>query len=146
MSAMTDQVSYLRGLADGLKITDADNTGKLLLAIIDTLGTISAAVTKVEAAQKELDDYVEDIDEDLSEIEEILFSDGEDEDDDDYDDDDDEDDDDEDDGLIEYDCPHCDTTIFFDEEAFSMEEDHKCPNCGKPVFSEDADDDEDGDE
>ncbi len=134
MSAMTDQVSYLKGLADGLKITDAENTGKLLLAIIDTLDAMAANITRVEAAQKELDDYVEDIDEDLSEIEEILF--GED---DDEDDDDDEDEDGED-GLIEYDCPHCDTTIFFDEDAFSMEEDHKCPNCGKPIFGEDDED------
>jgi len=130
MNSMSDQVAYLKGLADGLNITDADNTGKLLLAMIETLDTIAATVSKVEAAQRELDDYVEDIDEDLSSIEEILF--GEDED---YDDDDDEDDD-EDDGLIEYDCPHCDTTVFFDEEAFSMEEEHKCPSCGKEIFGE----------
>ena len=135
MRPVTDQVSYLRGLAEGLKISDADDTGKLLLAIIDALDAMAGAVTRVETAQQELDDYVEDIDEDLSEIEEILFGD---------DDDDDDDDDDEDDGLIEYDCPHCDTTVFFDEDAFSMEEDHRCPNCGKAVFEEAGDhDDED---
>ena len=128
MNSMTDQVAYLKGLADGLNITDADSNGKLMLAIIDALDTIAATVSKVEAAQRELDDYVEDIDEDLSSIEEILFGD-----DDAYDDEDDDDDDD-DDGLIEYDCPHCDTTVFFDEEAFSMEEEHKCPNCGKEIF------------
>ena len=137
MNAMTDQVAYLKGLADGLNITDADNTGKLLRAIIDTLDTIAAAVSKVEAAQKELDDFVEDIDEDLSGIEEILFGDDEDD-----EDDDDDEDDEEDDGLIEYDCPHCDTTVFFDEEAFSMEEEHKCPRCGKAIFGEDAGEDD----
>jgi len=136
MNTINDQVAYLKGLADGLNITDADNTGKLLRAIIDTLDTMAAAVSKVEAAQKELDDFVEDIDEDLSGIEEILFGDDDDE--------DDEDEDDEDDGLIEYDCPHCDTAVFFDEEAFSMEEEHSCPRCGKAIFGEgDGKDDED---
>jgi len=144
MNSMSDQVAYLKGLADGLNITDADNTGKLLLAIIDTLDAVASAVSKVEMAQKELDDYVEDIDEDLSGIEEILFGD-------DDDDEDEDDDDDEDDGLIEYDCPHCDTTVFFDEEAFSLEEEHRCPRCGKAIFGEGEDggeedeDDEDND-
>ena len=142
MSTISDQVAYLKGLADGMKITDADNTGKLMLAIIDTLGAMSSAIGQVEASQKELDDFVEDIDSDLSEIEEILFGDDEDD-----EDDDDEDEDEDDDDLIEYDCPHCDTTIFFDSEAFSMEEVHLCPNCGKPVFGdEDEEDDQDEDE
>ncbi len=136
MSTISDQVAYLKGLAEGLKISDADSNGKLLLAIIDTLGTISTTVAKIEAAQKELDEYVEDIDDDLSAIEDLLL-------DDDDDDDDDEDEDDETDGLIEYDCPHCDTTIVFEEDAVIMEEDHKCPNCGKAIFGEE---DEDGDE
>ena len=83
MNSMTDQVAYLKGLADGLGINDGDSTGKLLLAVIDTLDAMAAAVTKVEVAQKELDDYIEDIDEDLTGIEELLFGD---DDDDDYDD------------------------------------------------------------
>lgn len=132
MSTISDQVSYLKGLAEGLKIDEKDNNGKLLLAIIDALSTVSTAIDKIESEQKEMDDYVKDIDDDLSDIEEILFGDDEEED----DDEEEEEEDGEEDGLIEYDCPHCDTTIFFDETAFSMEEDHKCPNCGKPIFGE----------
>ena len=57
--------------------------------------------------------------------------------------DDDEDDDDEDgDALIEYECPHCGTVIFFDEEAFDMEEEHLCPSCGRKVFEEDEEDED----
>ncbi len=154
MSTISDQVAYLKGLADGLKVSDKDDNGKLMLAIIDALGTVAGAIGKLEAAQKELDEYVEDIDEDLSEIEDALFGDEDD------DEDgcqcghhhhhshflDDEDEDDEDDGLIEYDCPHCETTIFFDGDAFSMEDEHLCPNCGKPVFGDTAEDGEDDDQ
>ena len=46
------------------------------------------------------------------------------------------------DGLIEYECPHCGTVIFFDENAFDMEEEHLCPNCHRKVFEDDGEDDE----
>ena len=50
------------------------------------------------------------------------------------DDEEDEDDDEDGDGLIEYECPHCGTVIFFDENAFDMEEDDS--------YYDDDDDDE----
>ena len=45
-------------------------------------------------------------------------------------------------GLIEYECPHCGTVVFFDEEAFDMEEDHLCPNCNRKVFDEEDEEDD----
>lgn len=132
MGVLSERVSYLKGLAEGLNINADTGEGKLLLAIIETLDAVSDAVTRLDEAQREMDEYVEDIDDDLSELEAMLYGD---DDDDDEDGDDDEDDDD-DDGLVEYDCPHCDTTIFFDEETFTMEENHLCPNCNKPVFGD----------
>ena len=47
------------------------------------------------------------------------------------------------DGLIEYECPHCGTVIFFDENAFDMEEEHLCPNCHRKVFEDDGEDGDD---
>ena len=55
----------------------------------------------------------------------------------------DEDDDEDGDGLIEYECPHCGTVIFFDENAFDMEEEHLCPNCHRKVFEDDGEDGDD---
>ena len=40
-------------------------------------------------------------------------------------------------------CPHCGTVIFFDEEAFDMEQEHLCPNCNRKVFEEDETDEDD---
>ena len=59
------------------------------------------------------------------------------------DDEEDEDDDEDGDGLIEYECPHCGTVIFFDENAFDMEEEHLCPNCHRKVFEDDGEDGDD---
>lgn len=139
MSNLSDRVSYLKGLAEGMEIGEDSKMGKLVLAIIETLGEAADAIQQLANDHEELDEYVESIDDDLAEIEEALFDD--DDDDDEYDDDEDDDDD-----LIECECPHCHNTIYFDAEVFDLSEDHNCPNCGKPLFDEGEGDDEDGDE
>ena len=143
MSTISDRVAYLKGLCDGVKLSEQSDEGRVLRAVIDALGTVSEEMDRLQAAQGELESYIEDIDEDLEELEDTLFGDDEDDED---EDEDDEDDDDGEDGLIEYDCPQCGTSIYFDEEAFDLEEEHLCPNCGKPVFGEVPSDDEDDDE
>lgn len=135
MSNLSDRVSYLKGLAEGMEIGEDSKMGKLVLAIIDALGETAEAIEHLVAEHEELDEYVESIDDDLAEIEEALFDDE-----DEYDDDDDDGDED----LIECECPHCQNTIYFDAESFDLSDDHNCPNCGKPLFdeSEDADSDD----
>ncbi len=141
MSKMSDKVSYLKGLAEGLGVDAETAQGKLIYAMMETLEAIAENGDETDQRLTELEEYVEEIDSDVSDLEEALFS--EDEDDDGEDDEDEEEDDDENgDGLIEYECPHCGTVIFFDEEAFEMEEEHRCPNCHRKVFSEDEDQDD----
>ena len=41
MSNITEKVSYLKGLSEGMKISDATNEGKLLLAVLDTLEEVA---------------------------------------------------------------------------------------------------------
>lgn len=139
MNELVKRVAYLKGLADGFQIDKDRGEGKLLMEIIETLDGFADALLAVQETQEEMSDYLEDMDESVSGMEELLFGDEE--------DDDDEEDEEEDDGLIEYDCPHCDTTIFFDENTFSMEDKHVCPNCKKPIFcdaeEEDGDDPDD---
>lgn len=129
MSNLSDRVSYLKGLAEGMEIGEDSKMGKLVLAIIETLQETAASIEQLKMEHEELDEYVESIDDDLAEIEEALFDD-----DDLYDEDED---DDEDDDLIECECPHCGNTIYFDAETFDLSEDHDCPNCGKALFDED---------
>lgn len=146
MSKLGKKVAYLKGLAEGMGVKDDNDQGKLMLALIDVLEAVARENEELSERVDELSEYVDEIDCDVSEIEEALFDAAEDEDEDDeYFDEDDEDD--EDDGLedcelIEYECPHCGTTVFFDEEAFDMEEEHLCPNCHRKVFVEEDEDDE----
>ena len=138
MSKMSEKVAYLKGLAEGLGVSGESREDKLMLAVIDALEAFAQQSEETGEKLDELEQYVGEIDSDVSDLEEVLFS----EDDDDELDEDDEDDEEgggEDDGLIEYECPHCGTVIFFDEEAFDMEEEHLCPNCHRPVFDEDGD-------
>lgn len=141
MSKLGKKVAYLKGLAEGLGVKAEDNQGKLILALIDTLEAFAEENEELEERVAELTEYVEEIDSDVSDMEEAIFDAAEDDDEDEYDDDDDEDDVD-DDALIEYECPHCGTVVFFDEEAFDMEEEHLCPNCQEKIFDEENGDGE----
>ena len=135
MSKMGEKVAYLKGLAEGMRLDAGSDQGKLLLAMIDAMEAFASEHEDTCAQLDELQQYVEEIDSDVSDLEEALFS---------EDEDDGEDDDDEDgDGLIEYECPHCGTVVFFDEEAFDMEDKHLCPNCHRSIFDDEDSFDED---
>ena len=133
MSKVGEKVAYLKGLAEGLGVNGETEQGKLMLAMIDTLEALAKNSEGIDERVEELSEYVEEIDSDVSDLEEALFLDDEDE----------EDDDEDGDGLIEYECPHCGTVIFFDENAFDMEEEHLCPNCHRKVFEDDGEDGDD---
>lgn len=134
MSKIGEKVAYLKGLAEGMGVNDQSEQGRLMLAMIDVLEAFAEESASHDERIDELSQYVEEIDDDVANLEETLFSD-----DDEEDDEDDEEDEDDGDGMIEYECPHCGTVVFFDEEAFDMEEEHVCPNCHKKIFSDDPD-------
>ena len=140
MSKMGEKVAYLKGLAEGLGVTAETDKGKLMLAMIDTLEAFAEQSEETEEALRELQEVVDELDSDVGDLEEVLLSEADDEED--ADEEEDEDDD-EEEGLIEYECPHCGTVIFFDEEAFDMEQEHLCPNCNRKVFEEDENDGDD---
>lgn len=137
MNNLSDKISYLRGLAEGLKIDQDSNEGKLILQLIDVMQDAVAEISEMQEAMDELNDYVESIDDDLSELE------GDFEDDDEFNDDDDifdsdTDMDDNDDAVLD----------FFPKEAQPDEEDGVgmyvgciCPSC-HGMFCVDAYEDE----
>ena len=131
MSNINDRVAYLKGLAEGMKLSDETNEGKLLLKMLDVLESMAEEITTLRADHDELDEYVESIDDDLADMEEYLF------DDEDEDGEEDEDED-EDDQMVVYTCPHCGNEVTFEIDGFDFEEENLCPNCGKPLFPEDG--------
>ncbi|ERT56827.1 hypothetical protein J2S72_000179 [Peptoniphilus koenoeneniae] len=89
MDYLLKRVSYLQGLADGFEIDENSKEGKLLLEIIDVLSDI---VDEVKDSNKDLENYVDMVEEDLSELEDYVYDNDEYEFDDDYEDYDDFDD------------------------------------------------------
>lgn len=141
MGNLTDRVAYLKGLADGMKLTEDSNESKLLLKMLDVLEALAEETDNVSRQQEEISDFLENIDDDLSELEDYV-----------YDEEDgcgcghhhghDEDDDDED-ALIEYECSHCGFKAQLDMSDFDYDEEFLCPRCNQPFF-EDEEEDEAG--
>ncbi len=127
--SITEKVAYLKGLAEGMKVGDATNEGKLITEIIATLEDICDKVDAIDDAQIEFAEQLDAVDEDLSAVEDII-----------YDDDDDCDGDcencdedcdfDDDDEVYEVTCPKCNDTIYIDNEMLD-EGSINCPNCGE---------------
>ena len=121
MSKISDRVSYLQGLAEGMKLNTEKDSNRLLLGVLDVLADISEAMDELEASHEELSEYVDSIDEDLADLEAELYDD---EDDEYYGDEEDSEEDDEDDED--------------DDDVFDTDDDD--------VFSTDDEDDEDDDD
>lgn len=67
MKKLSQEVGYLKGLREGLKLDDTD-TGKLLTHLIDAYADLVKTVNKLRKRQNELFDYVDGIDDDLTEL------------------------------------------------------------------------------
>ena len=148
MSKLTDRVSFLKGMAAGMKLNMEKDANKLMMEMLSLMGEMAEEMQQMAEAHADLNDYVESIDDDLADLEETLFGDEdaleddmEDADEDDMEDADEDDmedmdDEDEDDELISYACPSCEHVIEFRASDVDFDEDFLCPACGKPVFPE----------
>ena len=129
MSRLTDRISFLQGLAEGMKLNPDKDSHRLILGILEVLGEVGESFEALAESHGELSDYVESIDEDLADLEADLY------------DDENEDvakkeTDDEFEGVIEYKCPHCGAKIEIDPDEVDFDEDALCPQCGKELFPE----------
>ena len=67
------QVSYLKGLAEGLKIDQEEKEGKIIIHMIDLLDNLVDELQELQGDHDELCEYTEAIDDDLTELEEDFF-------------------------------------------------------------------------
>ncbi len=134
---LSEQMSYLKGLVDGMEIDLTTKEGKVLSQIMEVL---QSAVLYIDDLQDQVDDVTElceELDEDLGNVEEFLLDEDEDDeddfdfdDDDDYDEDDDDYDFDDEDEMYETVCPTCENTIVLADSILD-EGSMKCPCCGE---------------
>jgi len=136
------QVSYLKGLAEGLKIDEQSKEGKVIIKIIELLDNMVDELKELQDDHDELCEYTEAIDDDLTELEEDFFDQiGDDytreEEDQDYGD-----------GFT-IECPNCREMVVVGEDLLDDDAplEITCPGCGEIVLIDDDEEDwEEGEE
>ncbi len=119
MENISNQLSYVKGLMEGMKFDDKSNEGKIFKALLSVLDEINESIDDLYDYQDEVAEQVDLIDEDLAAVEEELL------------DCDDCDCDDccDDDEYYEVECPECHEIVCVDEDTLLKDEDIYCPNC-----------------
>lgn len=117
MTNIREKVAYLQGLTKGLNVSDTSSEGKLLLNIIDVLGDMADEFDNVTMDHEDLENYVETLDEDLTELEEEVYEE-------DYED------------YVEVECPFCHETVAFESDILEDDDaiEVTCPHCGEVVY------------
>lgn len=111
---ISEKVAYLKGLMEGMKVDTESDEGKLFAAIVDVLDEMALEIEDLTDEVVELGDGLDVISDDLSDVEDVVY---------------DEDEDDEEEECYATTCPECEEEIFFDDTMLEDGE-IECPNCG----------------
>ncbi len=135
MSELTERVSYLEGLLQGLDISDRDAQSRMMNGIVSVLGDVAREITVLSEGQEQIETYLGDMDEDLMEIEDTIFG---------------EDDADAvcgmcgipveqipDDESLELICPDCGETVWDPTDDLDMSQNESVPHSMMPAPGED---------
>ncbi len=116
-----EKVAYMKGLAEGLGLDTKSKEGKLLTVMMDILDDIALELQDMHEEQDELEEALDAVSDDLSDVEAFL-----------YEEDEDDDEDEEDEEVYESTCPNCGGSVYFDEDVLA-EGGVVCPNCGEKL-------------
>lgn len=117
MAKIKERVAYLQGLTQGLNIGSNSAEGKLLLNIIDVLDDMAEEFNHLQVVQEDLETYVESMDEDLTDLEEEVYEEVD------------------NDEFVEVKCPTCNETVSFESDILQDDDvEVSCPHCGDTVY------------
>lgn len=132
---ISENAAYLKGLFDGYEIDKNTKEGKIISEMLVLLSDMADKINALESDNKELHEYVEELDHDLGQVEEEVYFCDDEEFDDEYDDYDDLNDYDEYEGedgeFYEIECPSCGEIVCFDDSLEVSE--LVCPACGEKI-------------
>lgn len=119
---LTEQVSYLQGLTEGLNINDGGPQGKIIVGILEVLGDIVVNLRDVRGHIFEMNEYMDCIDEDLCELQDSMRE-----------------------GIdivdgVEVQCANCGKRMYLDAAMVEGDESIEiiCPRCNEVVFINDG--------
>lgn len=128
---LTEKSAYIKGLMDGLDLDADKKEVKVIKALVDLVEDLTLTVTDLDEDVDQVYDELDAIDEDITDLEDVVYG--------------DEDDDgcdcdchDGEDEMYEITCPACGETVCVDEDLL-LSEDLACPACGEK-FEVDFDD------
>ena len=147
-------ISYIKGLTDGLKLSEKSDEGKIISHLIDVVEKMADVIGDIDEDLTDLTDMVDEIDDAVCALSDDVDDalDLYDDDYDDLDDFDDEEEYDDDSELFELECPNCGEDVMIDFDMIDGDSSIVCPNCHKEIeleFAYDCDcgcHDEDGEE
>jgi len=119
MRDISEKVSYLQGLSEGLTISEGSPQGKIISGILNVLNEMSEEISLVEEQVEEIKEYIESIDDDLLDLEETVFE----------------------DEFLELTCANCGEKLYLEQDIIDDDEDVIeviCPNCNEVVYVNDG--------
>mgnify|MGYP000849568746 FL=1 len=119
MRDISEKVSYLQGLSEGLNISDGNPQGKIISGILGVLDDVSGILVDMRSEFNIVKDYIESIDDDLFELEENFKQDKD---------------------VIELRCDNCGEELCFDADLIEDDDviEIICPRCNEVVFINDG--------
>ncbi len=75
MEKLANQIAYLRGLADGMEVGETSREGKIVTEMIQLLDDMYGEMRELHARVEENERFAEAIDEDLEDLELIMYGD-----------------------------------------------------------------------
>ena len=143
---LSEKSAYLKGLMEGMQLSTETDEGKMIAALVDTIGQIASSISDLEENAIAVSDELDEIEETLDAMEDFLLDEFDEDDEDEEDEDEDDDFDFDDDEIIyEVECPACGEIINIDEDMLE-EGSVICPSCGEELEFDLDDEEEDEEE
>ena len=98
---ISERVAYIKGLVDGLELDCNDKNSKVLKEVVLVLEDMALSIEDNEDVTNAIGEQLDEVDSDLSSLEDYVYDDE-----DDYEDDD----------VYEVECPNCHDIVYLDEE------------------------------
>lgn len=131
MPTVKEKIAYLRGLMEGSEFYANDSHAQTIWnRLLDIMDDLADQVESLRVSQEEAEEYLEALDNDLSDVEDEVYG---------HDEDDEIE-------FVEMECPNCKEIVYF-EEDFLYDDDVEisCPECGTVLYRS-GEDDEDEDQ